>query len=93
MVDQDEEDLQPDQQCWRPGDLEKMLRDGDKVSISKYCRFGLVHDKYARLRGLQVFSSHQEEYLPNRPVSWRVISSRTPKALVCTPQLLHLTPL
>jgi hypothetical protein len=65
MVDQDEEDLQPDQQCWRPVDLEKMLRDGDKVSISKYCRFGLVHDKYARLKGLQVFSSHQEEYLPN----------------------------
>ncbi|KAJ5215286.1 uncharacterized protein N7498_001693 [Penicillium cinerascens] len=61
MGDQDEDDLR---QCWRPEDLEKILLGDDKVSISRISKFGLIHDRYARLKGLHVFSAHQEEYLP-----------------------------
>ena len=61
MGDQDEDDLR---QCWRPEDLEKILLGDDKLSISRISKFGLIHDRYARLKGLHVVSAHQEEYLP-----------------------------
>lgn len=41
-----------------------MLREGDKASISRACEFGLIDDRCAMQKGLQVFSSHREEYRP-----------------------------
>ncbi|KAJ6019426.1 hypothetical protein N7522_001493 [Penicillium canescens] len=64
-VDQNGDGLQTEQKCRRPEELENMLRERDEISTSRFCKFGLIQDQYAKLKGLPVFLAHHEKYLPN----------------------------
>ena len=60
---QQEDNLRTDQQCWRPHEMRELFRKGDKISILRFCKFGLMHDQYAKFKGLPIFFSHQNEQI------------------------------
>ncbi|KAJ6116196.1 hypothetical protein N7523_005537 [Penicillium sp. IBT 18751x] len=64
VADQNEENLQPDHQCWRWEEIKELLRREDQDSKRRLCKFGLLTDQYAQATGLPGFPSFEEPYSP-----------------------------
>lgn len=50
--------------CWRIYEIENLLVQRDQRSIRRLSRFGLYDDDFAKIRGLEKFSSPAEDRLP-----------------------------